>query len=315
MISLKIAKNFVQTLDSLPSSWVFYAIRGEEGYLYAGLSARLGARLNSFWQKSEEDRLLAEMTSSAEVLEYQSMPNSMSALIMLKTFTMEHHPRFQNRIHPWADYVYLALDSHRFPFITIQQHTNDDWTYLGPFRSRFFLADIIDSLSRILKLPYCETGSYPCDKFERGSCRGWCLALAPAAETPLEHGLDKLEVLLKETYMHPQNGILEMVQKERDAYFDNLEFTKADLLDDELRLLSKYRDWLNFLYVAKGLSLENSQITIEEGQLSRAVLNGNEYLFPIDKSPARENETLALPLARVDEMKIIYDYVKELSHA
>jgi len=315
MISMKLTKDFIDELDSLPRSWVFYALRSETEYLYASVSVNLGARLKNFWQKRQDDSLIAELMSKAKYLDYQPMPDSMSALIMLKTFLFDNYPSYQQRLQPWAEYVYLALDSHRFPFITIQQHTNDEWNYLGPFRSRFFLTDLLDSLSRILKLPYCETGTYPCDKFERGICRGWCLALAPAKETKLEHDLDKLDTLIKETFLHPNNGILEMVQKERDNYFNNLEFAKADLLDDEINLLSKYRDWLNFLYVTKELDFENSKITIRKGQLARAELNGKTYNFHIDSTEHRENEKLALPLNRLDEAKIIYDYIKELSHA
>jgi len=315
MKSIILSKNSIDELDSLPRSWVFYALKSETEYLYASISAHLGARIKSFWQKSEDDSIVAELMAEAKYLVYHSMPDSMSALIMLKSFLVEEHPGFQQRLQPWSEYVYLALDSHRFPFISIQQHTNDEWLYLGPFRSRFFLIDLIDSLSRIVKLPYCETGSYPCDKFDRGICRGWCLALAPAKETELEHDLDKLDILIKETFLHPNNGILEMVQKERNRYFDDLEFAKADLLDDEINLLAKYRDWLNFFYVTKDLKFENPQVTIREGQLARAEINGKSYSFPIDSTIHRENEKLALPLTRLDEAKIIYDYIKELSHA
>ncbi|HQB98642.1 MAG TPA: hypothetical protein PKZ46_06875 [Candidatus Cloacimonadota bacterium] len=315
MISQIIAKDNANQWDSLPKGWVFYALKSADGYLFMGVSARLGARMHAFWEKAKEDKVLKEMQDQAQVLDYQPMPDSMSALIMLKTMLMEHHPEYQQRLRLWEEYVYLALDSHRFPFVGIQEHSNDDWQYLGPFRSRFFVADVIDTLSRILKLPACETASYPCSKFDSGICRGWCLALAPAGETPLEHDLEKLHDLLQESFVHPQNGILEMVQKERDQYFDNLEFPKADLLDDEIKLLKNYRDWLNFLYVAKDLSFESPQITIAGGQLTHVRIGGKEYSFPTDNPQYRENERLALPLAAVDEMKIIYDYIRERAYA
>lgn len=315
MISQTIVKDNVKQWDSLPKGWTFYALKSGAEYLYMGVSARLGARMKVMWQKAEDDRLYQELVQSVTTLEYQPMPDSMSALIMQKTMLMEHHPSFQHSLRPWGDYVYLAIDSHRFPFICIQEHSNDDWQYLGPFRSRFFLADVIDSVSRIVKLPACETGTYPCRKFDHEICRGWCLALAPAAETSLEQDLNKLHTLLQESFVHPNNGILELVQKERDLYYDDLEFAKADLLDDEIRILQDYRDWLNFLYVAKDISFESPQIGIEHGQLVRASLNGKNYLFPTDNPPYRENELLALPLAAVDEMKIIYDYIRERANA
>lgn len=315
MICRDISKDIVRELKRLPKGWVFYALKSDTEYLYAGISRQAGRKLHEYWQKSREDRLLAEVFGKAKTLEYCPVPDAISALAKLKSFAMDHHPVYQHRIYPWEGYVYLALDSHRFPFIGIQEYSNDDWQYIGPFRSRFFLIDLLDSLSRIVKLPFCETGTFPCEKFDKEICRGWCLALSTASETELEHDLDKLDALIKETFMHPQNGILEMVQKERDAYFDDLEFAKADLLDDEIRLLATYRDWLNFLYVAKDLSWEEGDIRIENGQLAQAKIDGKIYEFPIDRAEYRENEKLAIPLSITDEMKIIYDYIKERAHA
>lgn len=315
MISQIIAKNDERQWDSLPGGCLFFALKSEQDYLYIGSSFRLSARLRGIWDHAREDKLYQELCERATILEYQQMPDSMSALVMQKALIQEHYPSFQQRLRPWDSYVYLGLDSHRFPFISIQEHTNDDWQYLGPFRSRFFVADVIDSISRILKLPNCPGGTYPCERFDTAVCRGWCLALNPAKETDLEHDLQKLDTLLQESFVHPNNGILEMVQQERDRYFDDLEFAKADLLDDEIRLLSAYRDWLNFLYVAKDLSFESPQLTIAHGQLTHAELNGKSYHFPADNPPYRGNELLALPLAAVDEMKIIYDYIRERAHA
>ncbi len=205
----------------------------------------------------------------------------------------------------------MAFDALRFPFVTVVEHTNDDWFYIGPFRSRFFLADVIDTLSRILKLPYCETSAYPCEKFDRDACRGWCLSLAPAQESKSEHSLEKLDDLLKEAYLHPQNGILEMVKKTRDEYFDDLEFTKAALLDDEIKLLATYRDWLMFLYTAKELEFESEDFSVKAGKLIQCRYQNKEYHFPADRTEFRANEALALNMDAVDESRIIYDYLKK----
>lgn len=315
MISLKIGKNFEIKMNALPSGWVFYTLARDSALLYAGYTASLSTKLQSFKLRAEEDPLLHEFCQSTTVLQYQSCDTGIAALAAFKLQMQRVLPEYQQRIHPWATYVYLAIDARRFPFVSIQESTNEEWQYLGPFRSRYMLVDLIDSLSRILKLPFCETGSYPCDKFERDVCRGWCLALATTQESKHEHDLLKLDALLKEAFMHPNNGIYEMVQKQREAYFDDLEFAKADLLDDELRLLQSYRDWLNFLYVAKELSFQNETYEIAVGQLKMAVIEGKTHNFTIDNPDYRANEILALPLATVDEMKIIYDYIREQSHA
>lgn len=315
MISREIDKHTDFKALELPKGWVFYVIAQDEKPLYCGISARLLGRLNSFSNRAQDDKLIAEMMQRANFLSYEELDSSFAALVLQKCFMVDNLPEYQNRILPWENYVYLGLDSHRFPFVSIEEHTNDDWQYIGPFRSRFFLAEMMETISRILKLPHCETGSYPCDKFDRDICRGWCLSLMPSQESNIDHDLSKLDSLLKEAWMHPNNGVLEMVQNERDAYFNDLEFIKADLLDDEIELLSGYRDWLNFLYVAKDLSLETDDFLIRNGQLLEARLGSRYYHFPVDFPEYRPNETLALPLAKCDEMKIIYDYIRELNNA
>ena len=297
--------------DILPKGWGFYALSSQEGYLYAGYTPKLAATLRQMQQRDNCRELVARATG----LEYDQFPDGFAALVKYKSFVAAHAPVYQYQINTWAEYVYLAVDAHRFPFVSIQEQTNDDWQYLGPFTSRFFLVDVIDTFSRILKLPFCETGSFPCEKFDRQLCRGWCLALAPAEESSQVQDLKKLEVLLKETYMHPQNGILEMIQHERNKYFDDLEFARADLLDDEIRLLSEYRDWLNFLYMAKALNFDSEELTITSGQLARVRIQDKDLHFPVDNPEYRENEYLALPLNMVDEARIIYDHFREFSDA
>lgn len=331
MISLNLDKKLEFADDYFPKSWVFYRLRSSSGVLYTGYCARLSAKMRQFKAQKEEDPLISELFNKAEYLDYEVADSGLAALALFKINLQHEAPEYQFRIHPFSHYVYLALDAYRFPFISIQETTNDDWQYLGPWRSRFFLVDIIDSLSRILKLPNCETGTYPCDKLDSGACRGWCMNLVESPNEPSEdseipaappteskspeHSLEKLDALLKEAFIHPNNGIYEMVQKERDAYFDDLEFAKADLLDDELRLLGKYRDWLNFLFVAKNLEYSDDTYEIREGQLISAKHKNKEYQFTSDSPPYRENETLALPLNKVDEMKVIYDYIREQSNA
>ncbi len=315
MQRIKLDKSFSLKPKAAVRGWVFYAIYAGEEALYSGFSARLQPKLDSLKQRAEIDPTIKEICDEADNIRYKSCAHGLEALAYFKAFLHKEAPRYQYRIQPWQDYVYLALDARRFPFIGIQSNTNDDWQYIGPFRSRFILVDLLDTLSRILKLPQCETGTFPCEKFDNQRCRGWCLALSTSQESEHEHSLDKLESLLKEAFMHPNNGIYEMVQSQRDSYFENLEFAKADLLDDELRLLGDYRDWLNFLYLAKELDYEDETYAVSKGQLQAANLEGKSYNFMIDTPDYRQNEALAVPLIKVDEMKIIFDYIREKSNA
>lgn len=309
METLKIDKHIELQYDKLPKGWVFYTLRSADSYLCCGYSANLKKRLGSIKAKAEHNRGYTELWDKECRLQWQEQRSALNALIQYKCFLQNQLPEYQDTLEPWREYVYLSIDALSFPFISITENTQGEAIYLGPFRSRFWLADLIDTYARILKLPQCETGNYPCDKYDRGSCSGWCLNLQEPHATKDIPPLEKLDSLLKEAFVHPENGILELVERERDKYFNDLEFTKASLLDDELEQLAKYRNWLKFLYVAKQLELDTPDLKVEKGRISRCRFEGKDYHFPVDNTPYRKNESLALDLAYVDECRIIYEYL------
>lgn len=286
-------------------------MKGDET-LHLGITPNARRRYELLRQRSTEDAGVAELMTECTHIDVQPMDSALYALVGLKALAQDLCPRLQNSYRPWQNYVYLAINAYQYPFIRITQDTNDDWLYLGPFRDRFFLADVLDSISKILKLPHCETGDWPCDKLDEGLCSGWCLGLDSQQDKrdrgSGDHSLEKLDELLKESFLHPNNGILEMVKHERDKYFNDLEFEKADLFDTEIALLETYRDWLNFLYVARNLSFEEGQLLVEDGKIRRCRYLGKDYLFPPDMTQYRDNERLAINLDSLDEARIIYEY-------
>jgi len=304
MIKLKWDGTRISESFELPGGWVFFCFRQGEEPLWCGITPNLAQRLNFIRKKAEIDTRFAEVAALADSLDVESQERSVDALIRLKIFLGKNSVPHQQMMQPSLDYAYLALDARRFPFVTLKDDTNDHWTYAGPWRGRFLLYDVMDSLGRILKLPYCETENYPCEKLDQGICKGWCLALENGEDAELK----KLDTLLNEAYLHPQNGILEMVAQERDKYFDDLDFAKADLLDEEIERLQSYRDWLNFLYVTKSLSWEEEDFGVENGLLRWCKHQGMRHDFPREETPYRENEMLAVNLNDLDERRILYEY-------
>jgi len=308
MESVKWDTKLGQKGAGLPRGWVFFCFRRQGQVLCSGYTPNLALRLAKLVRKAESDPNCAELAQAADILEWESHPEALPALLHYKTFSQQHPESLHQACQPCSDYVYLALDAWRFPFVCTQDFTADDWIYAGPWRSRFFLADVMDSVSRLLKLPYCESGAFPCEKLELGLCKGYCLALSEGDRDPDTPSLDKLDQLLREAYLHPDNGLLDMVAAERQRYFDALEFEKAELLQAEEDKLREYRDWLNFLYVTKSLHLETPELRVERGLLSWCRFQGHEHNFANPPRQFRDNERLALNLQDVDEARILYEY-------
>jgi excinuclease UvrABC nuclease subunit len=308
MISVKWDKtHYLESIEP-PSGWVFFSFCREKQPLWCGYTPNLAQRLKRLRVQIENDSVFAEMSRQADTLRFEALPSAMDALIRYKVFLMQKHPEYQQALTSGREYVYLSLDAWRFPFIAVQSHTNDDWTYIGPWRNRFLLTDVLDSVARLLRLPSCDTGDYPCEKMDAGVCSGWCLALGKSGRSEQTPSLEKLDSLLKEAFLHPNNGLIELLEQEKNKYFNDLEFEKADLLDGEIENLAAYKDWLNFLYVSKTLAFKTETFSVEKGLLASCVYDGVEYKFPILHTEFRENETLALNLTDTEEARIIYEY-------
>lgn len=307
MKKIKIQSGLDKVLEGLPDSWGVFAFYRQDECLYYCKSGNLRFRLLGMYQRKDSDSLLSELFLEADTISFNVYAEPLMALIDEKVFLSKHSSLFQQRLWVWKAYPYLAFNAYQYPFIKVCDQPNDDWQYIGPFRSRFFLADVIDTYAKLLKIPNCDGASYPCDRRQNGTCNAYCLAL----EEGNGNDLDKLDCLLKEAFVHPNNGILELVQKEKQRYFDELAFDKVDLLNDETELLAKYRDWLSFLYVAKDLEYEDELCQIKDGLLHSAVFRGKSYRFTHNKTEYRTNEALALNKEQVDECRILYSYIKK----
>lgn len=294
-------------LKMFPKGWSLMSFWASAELLHLALTPNAVRRFELMKQKSEENSLVLELFKQADSVRIEAFESALPALIQYKITLQDDQPILQHVYNPWQNYVYLALNAFEYPFVRITQDTNDEWLYLGPFRDRFALADALDAVCKILRLPRCETGDWPCFKLEDGSCAGWCRSLNEA-DAQEEYSLEKLDSLLKESFLKPSDGVLEMMIYERDKYFNELEFAKADLLSDEIEIQARYRDWLKFLYVARQLSWEDEQIQVQNGRLTRVKTAAKEYHFLADHTMYRENESLALNLADVDEARILYDW-------
>jgi len=99
-----------------------------------------------------------------------------------------------------------------------------------------------------------------------------------------------------------------MLTKEKDKYFNDLEFDKEDLINGEVENFAKYRDWLKFLYLTKSLSYQSEDFGVENGLLSWCKFKDKIYKFPLEQLYYRPNEQLAINLNKTDEARLLYEY-------
>ncbi len=309
-------KVLVQKVDSQYLSEVgeepgIVLFNSETELLYVTETVNLKRTIKLLDTLKEEDAEVHALFNQAETLQPIACKTGTDAMIQKKLLQDKHNPQFNQRIQIWKNYVYLALNPAEFPFLKITEYTDEDWFYIGPFRSRFFLIDLLELMNKLLKLPYCEVKFGPCDKKFAGQCRGWCeLIKAELAEEKDEAtaklNLQKLDALLKEAFVHADNSLLDLILQEKKKYEDDLQFAKADLLSPQIEILKRYKEWLIFLYKIKNLNYVTSKVGVRNGQLVSYKADGIEHSNPYLKINYRANEVLALNKNLVDEARILY---------
>ncbi|MFO7659552.1 MAG: hypothetical protein R6V77_01450 [Candidatus Cloacimonadaceae bacterium] len=304
----KVDSQYLSEVGEKPGIVLF---NSEIDLLYVTETVNLKRTIKQLENLKEEDAEVHELFNQAETLQPFAYKTGTDALIQKNLLLQKHNPEFNRRINLWKNYVYLALNPAEFPFVKITEYTDEEWFYIGPFRSRFFLIDQLDLMNKLLKLPYCEVKFGPCDKQFAGRCRGWCelikteLAQDPEGEKSKPH-LEKLDALLKEAFVHPDNSLLDMILAEKKKYDDDLQFAKADLLSPQIDILKRYKEWLIFLYKIKNLNYVTDKTAVKNGQLVKYKADGKEHSMPFHKIKYRANEVLALNKNLVDEARILY---------
>jgi len=304
-------QNDNQWIDKLPEESGVLSFYSDQELIYLTNTANLRRMAVNLWAQKDDELVIGELFSKAKSLEVEETGTSLDALIKTKVTLEQAKPEFNPVINNWKNYVYLAINPAEFPFAKIVEYTEEDWFYIGPFRSRFILTDVMELMFKLLKLPYCEVKQGPCEKLDNQNCRGWCMLIKTETqdneeEKPDKPHLQKLDALLKEAFVHADNGLLEMILKEKQKYEDDLQFAKSDLLRTTVELLKRYKDWLIFLYKIKSLSFMTDKIRVKNGQITHFKYAGKEHQCPFVEIPYRPNEVLALNKNLVDEAWIVY---------
>lgn len=301
----------MKTLGSLPEeNGVILVLKGEQP-LFTTATVNIRHTVRVLHALKESNAEAEDLFRQAETLEYRSMESGTQALIQHRMLVDKGEPEFNQRIQLWKNYTYLAINPAEFPFVKISEYTDEDWFYIGPFRSRFFLVDLMELLQKLLKIPHCEVKSGPCEKRDEGKCRGWCVLIPSETknlkdEKKEQSHLQKLDALLKEAYVHADNKLLDLLLQEKDKYENDLEFARADALSDDINLLKRYKEWLVFFYKIKNLNYINAKLSVKGGQLVHFKEDGKDYDSPFINIPYRPNELLALNKNLLDEARILY---------
>lgn len=303
-LSSKRKKSLVEIPDGIG---VFFFSDGTH-ILYTGKTANLKRTLAQILYAPDPEPKLKAMLDTAKVLEWETKETLIECLLWQKRVFNSTVPLLQAKIRSSDDYCYLAINFEQPPFVCASEYTGNADCYIGPFRDRFYLYDLMEIVSEILRLPICPLDEYPCERMHNDLCPGYCL----------EEDNTKLTHLIRQTYLIPTPILVHSLKTKYDKLFDDLEFEEADRMQWKMVQLRKYYDYLKFFYISKNMNLVLSDASgtyhIINGLLdSFKSTEGMEEKFTVvNNTQYRDTEYLAINKEQLDEMWILYQHAKQI---
>ncbi len=285
----------------LPEKAGIVAFFGGGKMLMCGMTSNISDYLGVYFGTDIEDKNKGELLEECDRVGYMETKKVFDALLGFKALNQEYTPRYNQMIRHYDDYVYLGLNFLKVPFIKVEKTTIHDYFYVGPFRSRFFLHDIIDVSAKHFKTPSCPGSDYPCELLEAGKCRGYCLQRK-----------EDLSGDLTRYFLTPKKENLDKLTEERESLLNSFHFKEVETLRLDQKLLTKFYNRITFLMVTRQINVnyeyEGKHIEITKGLISR--IDGRS--FELTDLGYQPNELYAVDKSELDERWVIYNEIMSL---
>ncbi len=290
--------------QKIPESHGIFTFSDENKILFAGITANLKAKINTFLSRNLEDENIFKMVSLTKEVSYEETETFFNALVEKKKLFNKETPEYNRLIRLFENYVYLGIDFRKPPFVKVTQDTQSELYFLGPFKDCFFLYDFLDTMGKLFCFPVCEDENYPCQRYKLKKCSGWCLK---------EN--EEITKIILNSYMKPDDKLINEILKKHDKYFNELKFEKAETLKNQRKIIEKYYEIIKFLHITKEINLsftENGKkYKIENGMLIEILENSKTTYFPKLDFNYRDNEMMAFEKDQLAERWIIYQHLKK----
>ncbi len=290
--------------QNIPEQSGIFIFSDAEKKLYIGKTSNLKKSLNNILSLNPENEILFKLVSLTKKISFTGYSSLFPALVEEKKLLDKFLPEYNMLLKPHLDYVYLGIDFATVPYFKVVENTQVNLYYLGPFRDRFFLYDLLDTMGELFQFPVCEDEKYPCQRVKDNKCYGWCLK-------------DNTEIgkVIVDSYLQVNKKLTVELKAKKEELSKVLQFIKVEKLKKQIAMIEKFYNQIKFLHTTKyldmELNIEETLITINKGMIT-AIKEGSTFFHFPDISPQyRDNELLAFDKEQLSERWIIYSHLQK----
>lgn len=163
---------------TIPKAAGVYYFKDKDGIvLYVGKAKSLADRVNSYFQKGYDWKVVALVEEYADI-DYILTKNETEALLLEAQMVKEHKPKYNVLLKEGQPFVYILFTIHDpVPTIEIVRNKKKKGTYFGPFLHKKQARGVAQYLTETFRLRLCNKKiANGCLDFHIGKCAGSCMA-------------------------------------------------------------------------------------------------------------------------------------------
>ena len=232
------ARSFLKTVTSQPGVYRMY--HGDGEILYVGKAKNLKKRLASYFRNTGLSVKTRALVQQIHHIEVTTTHTEGEALILESNLIKAHRPRYNILLRDDKSYPYIYVsDQDAFPRIVVHRGTRrKKGRYLGPYPNAGAVRESLQFIHKLFRIRQCEDSyfnnrSRPCLQYQIKRCTAPCVGYI--SEQDYRRDIDRALLFLE----GKSNQLIEDMVAQMETAAEQLQFEKAALYRDQIRMLQK----------------------------------------------------------------------------
>ena len=232
-------------LPLLPGVYIMHAADGE--IIYIGKAKALKNRVSQYFgSQNNHPEKVRRMVDNVDRFEYIITDSEFEALILECSLIKQHSPKYNILLKDDKGYSYIRVGSGDWGKLSyVLQKSDDGATYIGPYKSSYYVKSAVEEANKIFMLPTCSRQfprdfrkGRPCLNYHIKQCIAPCTGRVKVKVSDYQESLRQALDFLKGG---SSNSIKQLTAQMEEAA-ENLEFERAARIRDKIAAVKKMGD-------------------------------------------------------------------------
>ena len=230
-------------LPLLPGVYIMHAKGGE--IIYIGKAKALKNRVSQYFgSQNNHAEKVRRMVDNVDSFEYIITDSEFEALILECSLIKQHTPKYNILLKDDKGYSYIRVGAGDWGKLSyVLQKQDDGATYIGPYKSSYYVKSAVEEANKIFRLPTCNR-KFPQDFGKARPCLNYHIkqCMAPCTgRVKLSDYRESMEQALDFLKGGSTNSVKQLTEQMEQAA-ENLEFERAARIRDKIAAVKKMSD-------------------------------------------------------------------------